>query len=192
MVYAVNDISFHPVHGTFSTCGKYFFMHSLCLSCSFNLQVPTVPFTSGIRMPAPVWRVRLIATFLSSMFWIISFKLSKLHPALLHAARSIALGRSSPTLSLTIGLKAILVWRLDTLTSSCSMLVKTTKWRSAQESSPNVKFLYLWDFSMFVTEVMNVWSQLVTSICKYWFWQFRAPILIHNDTWTQSARVKQH
>lgn len=22
LVYAVNDISFHPVHGTFSTCGK--------------------------------------------------------------------------------------------------------------------------------------------------------------------------
>lgn len=22
MVYAVNDISFHPVHGTFSTCGE--------------------------------------------------------------------------------------------------------------------------------------------------------------------------
>ena len=23
MVYAVNDISFHPVHGTFSTCGRW-------------------------------------------------------------------------------------------------------------------------------------------------------------------------
>jgi mRNA export factor len=23
LVYAVNDISFHPVHGTFSTCGSY-------------------------------------------------------------------------------------------------------------------------------------------------------------------------
>lgn len=33
LVYAVNDIAFHPVHGTFSTCGAYL---SYCASRVFQ------------------------------------------------------------------------------------------------------------------------------------------------------------
>ncbi len=60
MVYAVNDISFHPVHGTFSTCGEFSAaIHDLI--SHVVVKAPMAPSTSGIKMLALVSNVILVA-----------------------------------------------------------------------------------------------------------------------------------
>ena len=49
LVYAVNDISFHPVHGTFSTCGQSL-NHRASTPSSTCIQDRMVSSISGTRM----------------------------------------------------------------------------------------------------------------------------------------------
>ncbi|KAF8733232.1 hypothetical protein AX14_004016 [Amanita brunnescens Koide BX004] len=52
LIFAVNDIAFHPIHGTFATCG-------LCVQNTLNpplrvTKAPMAPFISGIRIHVSV------------------------------------------------------------------------------------------------------------------------------------------
>lgn len=70
LVYAVNDITFHPVHGTFSTCGMYMSFEVLRTGFSCVSQDRTELSTTGTKMHARVSRVshvsaspRLLSTY---------------------------------------------------------------------------------------------------------------------------------
>jgi hypothetical protein len=55
LVFAVNDIAFHPVHGTFSTCGSHTsrlpsVTKTNLLTSRLSMQAPTAQLTFGTRM----------------------------------------------------------------------------------------------------------------------------------------------
>lgn len=55
LIFGVNDISFHPVHGTFSTCGIRCQSYLQFISdLHILLQVPMAPSTSGTKTLACV------------------------------------------------------------------------------------------------------------------------------------------
>lgn len=62
LVFAVNDISFHPIHGTFSTCGTYGYSNSR------PHRIDVIPFLTGSDGSVHFWdkdaRTRLKCTLL--------------------------------------------------------------------------------------------------------------------------------
>ena len=106
LVYAVNDISFHPVHGTFSTCGWYLCPTFLIIGIHFSL----IGSDGTINYWDKDARTRLKSTFFSgsSLFfvmsdWIILQQLLSLAPGLFPQRASTVTAPSSRTPYRTTG-----------------------------------------------------------------------------------------
>lgn len=110
LVYAVNDISFHPVHGTFSTCGWSALPPNDRLG---KLMLVALGADGTINYWDKDARTRLKCKFLYSVILNALISSPFLQPLILLLGRLLrraltALGRSLPTLSRMIGRKGTL------------------------------------------------------------------------------------